>query len=90
MVSSIDEVTTSLVVGIEQLEAGRLVHRTHPERLPLVADAHGSEDDWGNVNTGERAELAVPSEFSLRRRGIPGLGHGGSRVGDPRLTMGGR
>ena len=68
-INCVDKVTASLVKGIEQLEAALLVHCAHTDVVPLVADAHGSKLDGGDVDASVRPKLSMTAEL--------GLGHGG-------------
>lgn len=63
IVSGINEVSASPVEGVEQLEARLFVALTHAKLAPLVADAHCTEGNWGDMNTCERRELAMTAEL---------------------------
>ena len=70
VVRSVNEVSARIVERIEQLEAIFFVHCTHANVSPLVANAHGTEAYWRNVQPCERGELAMTAELGWRwRRG---------------------
>ena len=54
VIGGVNEISPSLVERIEELERGCLVHATHAELLPLVTDAHGTELQWRDVDSGIR------------------------------------
>ena len=63
IVGCIDEVSAGLIKSVKQLEAGFLIHSSHPVLIPLVTNAHGTETDGRDVDAGERRELAVATEL---------------------------
>lgn len=69
VVGGIDEVSTSFVERIEQLEASLLIHSSHAILGPLVTDAHRTERNGGDVDTGIASQLAMPAKFGCRHRG---------------------
>ena len=50
VIGGIDEVTTCLIVSVEELETRILVHGTHSDGVPLISDALGTEDQRRNVD----------------------------------------
>ena len=50
IVCGIDEVPTSVIVRIEQLEATLFVHRAHTVLCPSVADRHRTESKRRDSN----------------------------------------
>lgn len=62
-IGSIDEVPASFVVRVHQLKALLLIHRSHPDLLPFVSNAHTPEGNGGDMNTGEGRELTVTTEL---------------------------
>lgn len=77
VVGGVDEVAAGFVVGVKELEALLLVHGTHAEGFPAVTDAHSTELDGGDLDTGLGGEGAVLAKFG-RGRGecFPQLRHG--------------
>ena len=49
-ISGIDEVSTGIIEGIQELEGRFLVHTPHAKLLPLVPDAHTTELERGNMD----------------------------------------
>ena len=51
-----DKVQTyaEIKIGVKELERALLIHRAHAERTPFVSDAHRTQLDWRDANTGER------------------------------------
>ena len=65
VIGRVDEVTTSFVVGIEQLETVLLVLAAQADLGPLVTDAHPTELNRRDVHTSVRRELAMDTELRL-------------------------
>ena len=58
-VGGVDEVTTALVKGVEELEARLFVHAAHAFICPLITNAHCSEHEGRDIDTSERRKNAV-------------------------------
>ena len=85
VISGVDEVSTGLVEGVQQLEAALLVHSSHAHLalVPLVADVHGTELDGRDMNTRVGSQLAVVAKLSLGLgRGFHEGGHDGILLED--------
>ena len=67
VVSRINEVASVIVVRIQKLEARLLVHTSHAEILPLVADAHRAQSQRRYMHTSGGRQDAITTEASLRR-----------------------
>ena len=53
VVGGVDKVPAVVKVGVEELEAGRLVHLAHTEGTPFIVDAHGAELQRRDMYAGE-------------------------------------
>jgi hypothetical protein len=51
VIRSINKVSPIIVVRVQELEAGLLIHRAHAEITPSIADAHSAQLNWGDMNT---------------------------------------
>ena len=72
-VRSINEVTPRLVVRVQKLETGVLVHGTHTNLVPLISNAHSTELDWRDMHAGTRSEWPMATELGGGfGRGSPG------------------
>ena len=88
-VGGVDEVAALVVEGVEELEAGLLVHRAKANLLPLVSDAHSTETERGDVDASEGGELAVLAEVGRRgRSGGAEVGHGVEGVSSKTVGVG--
>ena len=82
-VRSIDEVSTEVIVRVEELEAVFLVHRAHSALGPLVTNAHTPKADGRDADAGSGAELAVEAQLGLgERQGCEELRHRGAAFVD--------
>lgn len=71
-VRGINEVTPRLVVRVQELETGVLVHGTHTNLVPLISNAHGTELQGRDMDTGIGGQLAVDAQLGLGlRSGLP-------------------
>jgi len=77
-VGGIDEITAVVIIRVEELEAGLLVHCAEAEFVPFIANAHGPELEGGDVDTGIGREDSVTAEVG---RGRSGGGEDSSHVG---------
>ena len=69
-VCRIDEVAPSFEEGIQELEAGLLVHGPHTDLVPLVTDRHRTEADGRDADACERAEDAIAPESGWGLEGL--------------------
>lgn len=88
VVRGVDEVASSLEERVKKLEAGLLGHETHPELVPLVANAHCPKAEWRDVHAGGGGELAVEAELRGRGRSGRKAGHSVSVCCCVRLLVG--
>ena len=66
-----DKVQTyaEIKIGVKELERGFFIHGAHAKLLPLVSDAHRTQLDWRDANTGEGRQGTITGKFGGRRRG---------------------
>ena len=62
--SRVDHVAAGIIKGIQQLKAVFLGHGTHYTG-PGITNAHGTQLQWTNTNTGRAREDAVATKLRL-------------------------
>lgn len=66
VIGGIDKVPAVIIIRVQKLETGGLVHRSHSSVCPLVTDAHGTELEGRNMDTRVGREATETSELGGR------------------------
>lgn len=78
IIRSIDEISTSREIGIQQSERRVLIHRAEAMRRPLVTNAHAAKGHRGDMDGSAGCQLTITGELGWRRRRRREEWHGGS------------
>jgi hypothetical protein len=67
IVGSIDEIAPSLKESVQELEAGCFVHGSEADGSPGVSNAHGSKNQWRNMDGSMLGQSPITPESSWWR-----------------------
>lgn len=64
-VRRVNDVSSVVKIGIKELETGLLIHTAHPNTAPFITDAHCSELQRRDMDSGIGRQQSVSTEAGL-------------------------